>query len=66
MEDFKPPSGYGHSAFFIIIFFTILFNALLIAYCVRKKREENEARIQSQVQLQVEKYFKLETNPSME
>ena len=62
VDDFTPPDG-GNTWWIltITIFLTILFNIFLIRWCMRKKRKEQADKIQTQVQLQVENYFKLES-----
>ena len=64
LADFVQADGnfFGSSHFFLIVCIAIIVNLALLFYCMRKKKMENDDRIQSQVQLQVEKYFKLQTD----
>ena len=63
VSDFvEPTNGFGGYHFLLLMLTVVIVNIVLIVYCMRKKKRESEDRIHSQVQLQVEKYFKLQTD----
>ena len=64
-DDFVPPrDGFPYGHFLFMVFVVVVFNICCFVYCQKKKKRQNEERIHSQVQMQVEKYFRLDSNES--
>lgn len=61
-EDFVLPAGYSTSYLLLVIIFVILFNLGLFIWCKRRREKLSEGEMQTQVQIQVEKYFRLQGN----
>ncbi len=53
--------GFQHHHAGFIVFLVIFFNVLLIFYCIRRNRKQNQDRMSSSVQEHVEKYFALQS-----
>ena len=58
LSDFVQPNGHFPSRVVMIIFGVFLFNIIAIFY-LTKRQESQQKRLQNEVQLHVDKYFKL-------
>ena len=64
LSDFvKPPEGHMPLTVILVILIVFLINLLAVIFVTRRaRRKETEKKMQNEVQMHVDKYFKLQNN----
>ena len=62
LEDFIQPEGHMPGAVVMIIFAVFLFNIVALIYLIARNKKKDENKMQKEVQLHVDKYFKLQNS----
>ena len=60
-EDFVQPFTLQHHHLIFVLIFIFIFNLFLFVCCMRKKNKEENSAMKQNVQIQVEKYFALQS-----